>query len=118
MNPRKKEKMTNSMATVAVSNGVGNGRHVENGRSGENGRSRKTRFHKAIERDGIVLMPGCFDALSAAIIQKTGFSAAFISGYAVSAAHLGMPDIGLLTYAPGPAIITRGSFLLHPELVF
>ncbi|CAA6675620.1 unnamed protein product [Spirodela intermedia] len=42
-------------------------------------------------------MPGCFDALSAAIIQKTGFSAAFISGYALSAASLGLPDIGLLT---------------------
>ncbi|XP_078440915.1 carboxyvinyl-carboxyphosphonate phosphorylmutase, chloroplastic-like [Wolffia australiana] len=57
----------------------------------------RTRFHKAIEKDGIVLMPGCFDALSAAIIQRTGFSAAFISGYAVSATLLGMPDIGLLT---------------------
>ncbi|CAA7400362.1 unnamed protein product [Spirodela intermedia] len=59
--------------------------------------SGRTRFHKAIEKDGIVLMPGCFDALSAAIIQKTGFSAAFISGYALSAASLGLPDIGLLT---------------------
>ena len=57
----------------------------------------RTRFHRAIEKDGIVLMPGCFDALSAAIIQRTGFSAAFISGYAVSATLLGMPDIGLLT---------------------
>lgn len=42
-------------------------------------------------------MPGCYDALSAAIVQKTGFSAGFISGYAVSASVLGKPDFGLLT---------------------
>lgn len=57
----------------------------------------KTRIQKAIEEDGIVLMPGCYDALSAAIVQKTGFSTGFISGYAVSASFLGKPDIGLLT---------------------
>lgn len=57
----------------------------------------KTRFHKAIEKEGAVLMPGCYDALSAAIIQKSGCGAAFISGYAVSASMLGQPDVGLLT---------------------
>ncbi|MQL92994.1 hypothetical protein Taro_025645 [Colocasia esculenta] len=57
----------------------------------------KTRFHRAIEKEGAVLMPGCYDALSAAIIQRSGFGAAFISGYAVSASMLGQPDVGLLT---------------------
>ncbi|XP_031505114.1 carboxyvinyl-carboxyphosphonate phosphorylmutase, chloroplastic-like [Nymphaea colorata] len=47
--------------------------------------------------EGIVLMPGCYDALSAAIVQKSGFSAGFISGYALSASLLGKPDFGLLT---------------------
>jgi len=42
-------------------------------------------------------MPGCYDALSAAIVQQTGFSAGFISGYALSASLLGKPDFGLLT---------------------
>ncbi|RWR90207.1 carboxyvinyl-carboxyphosphonate phosphorylmutase, chloroplastic-like protein [Cinnamomum micranthum f. kanehirae] len=56
-----------------------------------------TRIHRLIEEQGVVLMPGCYDALSAAIVQKSGFSAGFISGYALSASLLGKPDFGLLT---------------------
>ncbi|KAJ4841692.1 hypothetical protein Tsubulata_002100 [Turnera subulata] len=59
--------------------------------------SSTTRMHRLIEDQGIVLMPGCYDALSAAIVQNTGFSAGFISGYALSASLLGKPDFGLLT---------------------
>lgn len=57
-----------------------------------------TRIHRLIEEQGVVLMPGCYDALSSAIVQKSGFSAGFISGYALSASLLGKPDFGLLTY--------------------
>ncbi|KAF9599764.1 hypothetical protein IFM89_001710 [Coptis chinensis] len=57
----------------------------------------QTRIHRLIEEQGTVLMPGCYDALTAAIVQKTGFSAGFISGYALSASLLGKPDFGLLT---------------------
>ncbi|KAA8546498.1 hypothetical protein F0562_002763 [Nyssa sinensis] len=57
----------------------------------------QTRIHRLIEDQGIVLVPGCYDALSAAIVQQTGFSAGFISGYALSASLLGKPDFGLLT---------------------
>ncbi|KAG1331199.1 carboxyvinyl-carboxyphosphonate phosphorylmutase, chloroplastic [Cocos nucifera] len=66
----------------------------------------RTRIHRLIEEEGAVLMPGCYDALSAAIIQKSGFSAGFISGYAVSASLLGKPDFGLLT-APEMAETAR-----------
>ncbi|CAG7904823.1 hypothetical protein IGI04_028984 [Brassica rapa subsp. trilocularis] len=57
----------------------------------------QTRIHRLIQDQGIILMPGCYDALSAAIVQQTGFSAGFISGYALSASLLGKPDFGLLT---------------------
>lgn len=59
--------------------------------------SRTTRIQAAIDREGVVLMPGCYDALSGRILAHIGFSAGFISGYSVSAAHLGQPDVGLLT---------------------
>ncbi|KAL0702004.1 hypothetical protein Bca4012_058126 [Brassica carinata] len=52
----------------------------------------QTRIHRLIQDQGIILMPGCYDALSAAIVQQTGFSAGFISGYALSASLLGKPD--------------------------
>ncbi|CAL9780191.1 unnamed protein product [Musa acuminata subsp. burmannicoides] len=57
----------------------------------------RTCIQRLIEEDGIVLMPGCYDALSAAVIQKSGFRAGFISGYAISASLIGKPDFGLLT---------------------
>lgn len=58
----------------------------------------QTRIHRVIEKEGAVVIPGCYDALSAAILQKTGFSAGFISGYALSASLLAKPDFGFLTY--------------------
>lgn len=56
-----------------------------------------TRIQRAIDAEGVVLMPGCYDALSARILARLEFSAGFISGYSVSAGHLGRPDVGLLT---------------------
>lgn len=43
-------------------------------------------------------MPACHDALSAALVQRAGFSVCFMSGFAVSAAHLALPDAGLISY--------------------
>ncbi|MDX1371610.1 MAG: isocitrate lyase/PEP mutase family protein, partial [Nitrososphaeraceae archaeon] len=44
----------------------------------------------------IIVLPGVYDALSARIAEKVGFSAAFQTGYGTSASLLGMPDFGLL----------------------
>jgi len=41
-------------------------------------------------------LPGVFDALSARIAEKIGYSAIFQTGYGSAAALLGMPDFGLL----------------------
>ncbi|KAJ0257532.1 Carboxyvinyl-carboxyphosphonate phosphorylmutase [Hirschfeldia incana] len=60
-------------------------------------RMQQSRVHRLIEEQGVVLVPGVYDALSAAIVQQTGFSAALISGYALSASILGKPDFGLIT---------------------
>ena len=39
---------------------------------------------------------GCYDPLSAKILQQAGHQAAYVSSYAVSATQLGEPDLGLL----------------------
>mgnify|MGYP001423571716 FL=1 len=44
------------------------------------------------------LAPACFDALSARLVERAGFDMSFMSGFAVSAARLGMPDTGLISY--------------------
>jgi 2-methylisocitrate lyase-like PEP mutase family enzyme len=51
-----------------------------------------------LERSGIRVMPGCHDAMSARLIEEAGFELGFMSGFAVSAARLGMPDTGLISY--------------------
>jgi 2-methylisocitrate lyase-like PEP mutase family enzyme len=47
---------------------------------------------------GLEVMPCCFDALSARLIERAGFRLTFMSGFAVSAARLGLPDTGLISY--------------------
>ena len=45
-----------------------------------------------------IVMPCCFDALSARLIEQAGFPLTFMSGFAVSSARLGLPDTGLISY--------------------
>jgi 2-methylisocitrate lyase-like PEP mutase family enzyme len=56
------------------------------------------RLRRLLERPGILVMPGCHDAMSARLIEEAGFELGFMSGFAVSAARLGMPDTGLISY--------------------
>lgn len=57
------------------------------------------RLRTLLNRPGILTMPGCYDAMSARLVEAAGFELAFMSGFAVSAARLAMPDTGLISYA-------------------
>ena len=61
------------------------------------GAKRSADLRKRLDAGESVLMPGVWDPLSARIVQKAGFSTAFISGFAVSGTLLGRPDVGYLT---------------------
>lgn len=56
-----------------------------------------TLFKSYVESPEIVLIPGVGEALGAKLVEKAGFKAVFLSGYAASASLLGAPDVGLLT---------------------
>lgn len=45
----------------------------------------------------LVSLPGCWDGLSALLIEQAGFPAAFLSGGALSLARLGRADMGLVS---------------------
>ncbi|MEB3352053.1 MAG: isocitrate lyase/PEP mutase family protein [Cyanobacteriota bacterium] len=47
--------------------------------------------------DGCLVMPCCFDALSARLVERAGFGLTFMSGFAVAAARAALPDTGLLS---------------------
>ena len=56
------------------------------------------RLRELLAEPAIAVMPGCFDALSAKLVAAAGFKVTFMSGFAVSAARLGVPDTGLISF--------------------
>ncbi|MBY0448977.1 MAG: isocitrate lyase/PEP mutase family protein, partial [Hyphomonadaceae bacterium] len=44
-----------------------------------------------------LVVPGCYNALSALILEEAGFEAVYMSGYGTSLGLLGLPDAGLAT---------------------
>ncbi|MGW7261691.1 isocitrate lyase/PEP mutase family protein [Streptomyces sp. NPDC054834] len=55
------------------------------------------RLRSLLTQNRLITAPGVFDGLSAHLVARTGFSAAYLSGAGVSVAGFGLPDIGLLT---------------------
>jgi len=56
----------------------------------------------ALKKDlnsGVTLVaPGVHDMISAILAEKIGFPAIFVGGYGISASHLGVPDVGIMTF--------------------
>jgi len=58
--------------------------------------SKEPTLRKLLDRKGLLVAPGVYDALTAKVAQYTGFQALYMTGYGTSASY-GYPDIGLLT---------------------
>ena len=56
-----------------------------------------TKKHPLIEDSKVLISAGVWDVMSAKLAERAGFHTVVLSGYAVSASHLGEPDFGLLT---------------------
>ena len=67
--------------------------------SNKNSKQKSEALKKILDREGIISMPGCFDALSAKLIEREGIEVGFMSGFSVSSTKLGMPDTGLISFA-------------------
>ena len=64
-----------------------------------NSKEKSQKLKKIFESEKMIVMPGCYDALSAKLIERSGIKAGFMSGFCVSSSKLGMPDTGLITYS-------------------
>lgn len=71
---------------------VGKGQNVR-------GATPAQKLRTALAQANMITAPGCFDALSTRAAARGGFQVLFMSGFAVSAARLGMPDTGLISFA-------------------
>ncbi len=60
--------------------------------------SAASRLQALLGQGRLIVMPCCFDALSAKLIEVAGFPLTFMSGFAVAAARLALPDTGLISY--------------------
>lgn len=56
------------------------------------------RATETIESETPILLPCCYDGLTARLIARAGFDATFLTGFGVSAVH-GFPDTQLISYA-------------------
>jgi len=68
-------------------------------RKGKDAVTPAAKLRKLLAEPDIEVMPGCYDALSARLVADAGFKVTFMSGFAVSAARLGLPDTGLISFA-------------------
>lgn len=57
------------------------------------------RLKQALAAGDFVLAPGIYDMLSALVADRMGFRALYVTGFGISAAHLGKPDAGIATYS-------------------
>jgi 2-methylisocitrate lyase-like PEP mutase family enzyme len=56
-----------------------------------------TRLRQLLNSRRTIVAPGCYNALSAKILDTVGFPALYMTGYGTSLSLLGMPDAGLCT---------------------
>jgi len=67
--------------------------------SSQDSKPKADKLKNLLDQKGIVVMPGCYDALSAKLIEREGLNVGFMSGFAVSSTKLGMPDTGLISFS-------------------
>ncbi|MEL6206548.1 MAG: isocitrate lyase/PEP mutase family protein [Pseudomonadota bacterium] len=60
--------------------------------------SEAARLADLLSEGRLLLAPCCFDGLTARLVEQAGFEMTFLSGFAASAARIGQPDLGLMSY--------------------
>jgi 2,3-dimethylmalate lyase len=75
------------------------------------------RFRALLDGPQGIELPGCYDVLSAMVLERAGFPAVFMSGYGVAASFLGNPDIGLTSLVETALVTKNISHAIHVPLV-
>ena len=55
------------------------------------------RLRELLTGPGVITAPGCYDGLTARLVEEAGFECAYMTGFGTAASLLGRPDVGLLT---------------------
>ncbi len=57
------------------------------------------KLRELMGRGGLLVAPGCYDGISARLVEQAGFDVAYMTGFGTAASVIGMPDTGLISYA-------------------
>lgn len=60
---------------------------------------RSARLRAGLTGPDLLVAPGCFDCLTARLVETAGFEAAYITGSGLSMSCLGAPDVGLASFS-------------------
>ena len=64
-------------------------------------------LRRSLNGSGPVIAPGCYDALTALLVERAGFGAVYLSGASLSFTRLGRPDLGLTTLTEVADTVSR-----------
>ena len=74
-------------------------------------------LRRRLARKPIVVAPGVYDALTAHLAERAGFSTLYVSGAAIAYTRLGRPDIGLVAMSEVADTISMISDRVRADLV-
>jgi len=69
--------------------------------------SHARKLREQLAAPGPIVAPGCYDGLTALLIEQAGFGCAYLSGASVSFTRLGLPDIGLASMTEVANVISN-----------
>lgn len=82
-----------------------------------NGKSGAQVLKEMLKGDEIIIAPGCYDCLSARLVERAGFKAAFMTGFGASGSILGQPDYGLMTMNEMATVCANMNAVLNIPLI-
>lgn len=55
-------------------------------------------FRNMIKASGVIQIPGCYDCITATIVERAGFPATYLTGSGISLTLSGIPDLNTISY--------------------
>jgi 2-methylisocitrate lyase-like PEP mutase family enzyme len=80
-------------------------------------RSMASILKERLSKPEIIVTPGCYDVLSARLVEQAGFEAAFMTGFGASGSILGQPDYGLMTMNEMASVCANMASILNIPLI-
>lgn len=81
------------------------------------GKSGAQVLRERLKKPEILVAPGAYDCLSARLLERMGFEAAFMTGFGASASILGQPDYGLMTMNEMATVCANMNAVLNIPLI-